>query len=130
MEQDLAAWLLADPAMAGATVNWNARDRGAGLPAVVLRVITRGPDYIHAGPSGLVESRVQADCYGSTYMQAKTIARAVEARISAQRFMQGATKFNGAFVNGERDDFQAEANGADKMHRVIIDFNVWHGAAS
>jgi hypothetical protein len=131
MEEDLVSWLRADAALwPGATINWNARDRAAGLPALVLRVITRNPDYTLGGPSGLAETRLQADCYGATYLAARTLARAVEARLSGQRFIHGATRFSGVFMNGSRDDFMAEANGADKIHRVMLDFNVWHAAAS
>lgn len=130
MEEDLIAHMLADAGLAGVSVNWNVRPQGDPLPAIVMRVVSGVPNYHTAGASGLVETRLQLDCYGKTYLAAKSAARSAVASITGKRFAQGNTKFSGGFVNGERDDFSAPADGAEKQHRVMLDINLWHGAAS
>lgn len=130
MEEDLIAHMLADAGLAGVALHWNKRPQGGPLPAIVLRVVSGVPNYHTAGPSGLVETRLQLDCYAAGYLAAKTAARSAVASITGKRFAQGNTKFSGGFINGERDDFSAPTGGAEKTDRVMLDINLWHGAAS
>lgn len=76
-------------------------------------------------PSGLVESRVQVDCYGLTYASSKTTARAVEVRMSGAKTTHSATVFDGAFLDAERDGYEDEAS-PDKLFRTSLDFIIWH----
>ncbi|MBK8772800.1 MAG: hypothetical protein IPM06_20550 [Rhizobiales bacterium] len=91
----------------------------------MLRRISGVRDYKLSGATGLVESRVQVDCYGSTYASAKAVARAVEAVLSGYSGTQGATTFDGIFLIAERDLIDDDESPAD-LHGVSLDFMVWH----
>lgn len=102
---------------------------GPTLPAIVLWTVSARPDYAMAGANGLVVALVQIDCWGSTYAQAKSTARAVKAALSGHR--DGV--FQGLFVEGERDSFEA-GDGAPPdaaptgFHRTSLDVRAWHFA--
>jgi hypothetical protein len=125
MEETLVALLLNDAAVAliaGQRVNWSERGQGAALPAVVLHRISGVRDYHMEGASGLVQSRVQADCWAGTYKDAVRLSRAVRAALSGYR----AGNTQGAFIDAERQTVEKETDGAQRYHRVILDFIIWH----
>lgn len=129
MEEDLAARLLADSGVAaivGVRVNWVERPQGESLPAIVLQIVSSGRDYVLDGPQSLREDRVQADCWGLTYAAAKSAARAVIAALEPPA-THGSTKFNGAFVDAERDG--REDIGTALVFRTSLDLMVWHRPA-
>jgi len=105
--------------MVGDRVNWAARP-GADLPAITLHRITGQRDATMSGRSGLVSSTVQIDVWGSTYSQAKKLARAV---IPALPQTPGAT-LQGVFINSESDSF--EGDDPTPLYRTRIDISVWH----
>lgn len=125
MEETIVALLLNDSAVsliAGQRVNWSERGQGAALPAVVLHRISGVRDYHMEGASGLVQSRVQADCWASTYKDAVRLSRAVRAALSGYR----AGDTQGAFIDAERQSVEKEADGAQRFFRVSLDFKIWH----
>jgi hypothetical protein len=131
LEEGLRAFLKADSAitaLVGSRIDWNVRPQASGLPAVVLHRITGRRDYTMGGRSGLVDSVVQIDCWGSTYAAAKAVSRAVVLRLDELRLPPYQ-----AFVEDERDTFdQAPAPGADgstEFHRASLDVRVWHSEA-
>jgi hypothetical protein len=97
-------------------------------PRVVLYGITGVRDMRMDGPTGLVASRVQIDCLGTSYGSAKAVARAVEARLSGYSGTASGIVFQGCFLIGERDDFE-DAETPDKLFRTSLDFNIWHKGA-
>lgn len=130
MEAALIAKLLASAgitAQVGQRITWARRDQGGTLPAIVLNRIDGVPDYHLSGPSGLVESRVQVDCWGSSYGAAKAIARAVEAVVSGARFTQGGVRFDAILIVDERDSTFDETT---PIFRTSLDLQVHHAAAS
>lgn len=131
MEAALIAKLLATAgvtALVSTRINWSRRVQGEALPAIVLHRISGTPDVTHAGASGLVVSRVQVDCWGSTYSSAKAVARAVEAAITAQTFTQGAIRFDVILIDAERDDTDDEA--PETLFRTSLDLMVHSANAS
>lgn len=129
MEAALIGIVLADAAIAALVstrVNWVERPQGEPLPAIVLGRIGGSRDYHTQGASGLVESRIQGDCYATTYAGAKSVARALIALLSGYRGTTGDIEFKGAFVDGERDFREADPNGSEKLHRVSVDFIIHH----
>lgn len=131
MEAALIAKLLASAgvsALVGTRVNMGRRPQGEALPALVLHRIDGTPDVHHGGASGLVVSRVQADCWGSSYGSAKSVARAVEAAITAQGFTQGAVRFDVILIDSERDTNFEE--GPDTVFRTTLDLMVHHANAA
>lgn len=129
MEEALIAKLLATAGITGAVgqrVTWKRRGQGKPLPAIVLHRIDGIRDYHLGGASGLVESRIQADCWGDSYLSAKTTARALEAVLSGARFTQGGVRFDGIFIEDERDD-TSEENGRP-LFRTSLDLMVHHAS--
>lgn len=130
MEAALITKLLASAgitALVGQRINWSRRPQGETLPAVVLHRIDGGRDYHTQGASGLVESRVQVDCWGSSYGSAKAVARQVEAAVSGARFTQGAIRFDAILILDERDSTFDETT---PIFRTSIDLAVHHASAS
>lgn len=130
MEAALLARLLAATALkalVSTRINWSRRPQGEGLPAVVLHRIDGAPDYHTAGPSGLVESRIQVDCWGASYGAAKAVARQVEAAVSGTRFVQGAIRFDAILIVDERDD---SFDDTTPIFRTSLDLAVHHASAS
>lgn len=132
MEEELRARLVAavETLVPAGQIVWSQRV-GPVLPAIVLHRITGRPDYTMRGPSGLMDSIVQIDCWGSSAMSVLTVSRAVKAALSAW----GGGLISRVFVENERSSFeQAEgANGAvepSEFHRVSLDFRVWHHDAN
>jgi len=79
MEEQLLAFLGADAgvvAIQDDRISWAARPQAALLPLTVLHRITGARDDHMLGRSGLVESLVQIDCWGRTWLEAKQLARA------------------------------------------------------
>lgn len=131
MEAALIAKLLASTGITALTstrINWLRRPQGETIPAIVLHRIDGQPDYHHAGPSGLVESRIQIDCWAGSYKSAKAVARAVDAAFSGQTFIQGAIRFDVILIVDERDDTFDEPG--QTYFRTSLDLFVHHAAAS
>lgn len=128
MEEALVAYLLAAPplaAMVGDRIHWVRSPQGTANPRIVLYTISGIRDMsLNNGPTGFVSSRIQCDCIGTTYASAKTVARALEARLSGYSGTWDLVRIEGAFLVGERDDiFDTET--PDKVFRTSLDFNIW-----
>lgn len=131
MEAALIAKLLASAgitALVGQRINWGRRNQAEALPAIVLHRIDGAPDYHLTGASGIVESRVQVDCWGASYGSAKAVTRAVEAVVSAAHFTQGAVRFDAILIVDERDSTFDENN--TPLYRTSLDLTVFHASAS
>jgi hypothetical protein len=130
MEAALMAKLLASAgitALVSTRINWSRRPQGSALPCIVLHRIDGTPDVHHGGASGLVQSRVQVDCWGASYGAAKAIARAVETAVTAQTFTQGAIRFDVILVADERDSTFDETT---PIFRTSLDLLVFSANAS
>lgn len=132
MEEALLSYLKAASAIAslvGTRINLVRSPQGTVCPRVVLTRVSGLRDMtLNNGPSGYVSSRVQVDCYGTSYGSAKTVARAIEARLSGYSGTTGGVRFEGCFLIGERDDF-FDTETPDKLFRTALDFNIWHKGA-
>lgn len=130
MEPALLAKLLASAgitALVSTRINWSRRPQGEALPAIVLHRIDGTPDVHHAGYSGLVQSRVQVDCWAASYGSAKAIARAVQTAITAQAFTQGAVRFDVILIVDVRDSTFDETT---PLFRTSLDLMVHSANAS
>ena len=128
MEKALRALLRANAGLSALTgvVDWGLRPQNdSSLPAVVLQRVYGGRDYHLTGASGLVESRVQADCYGETYGSAKGTANALMAIVNAYSATYDGVQFQRISIDSERDTNETEA--ADRhLFRTSIDLLIWH----
>jgi len=130
MEEALIARMLATTgitAEVGQRVTWKRRGQGTALPCIVLHRIDGERDYTQAGASGLVESRIQADCLGNSFLSAKSVARAAEAVLSGARFTQSGIRFDAILIADERDD--TEDQDGKPLFRTSLDLMVHHATA-
>jgi hypothetical protein len=130
MEDALTDLLLAYTpltALVGQDVTPSVRLQATGLPAVVITRVSGARDYHMGGASGLTQSRMQIDCYGSTWPQAKSVARAVIARLSGFNGRTTASVIRSAMLDSERHFFEGED--PETVHRISLDFNVWASEA-
>jgi hypothetical protein len=132
MEEALRAHLLANAGLAALVstrVVWIERPQGSGLPAQTLQRVTAGRQYLYRGASGLTGVSVQIDNWGSSYAQAKALARATVAALDGT-FEQDGIRFTGCFLDSERDMPPEELPGGVKVYRVSQDWVIWsHPAA-
>lgn len=129
MKEALRAILAADAGVAALVADriaWAARPRDAALPSIALHRISGPRDYVMSGPSGLVNSRVQVDCWATTNREATLVARAVTAALSGLRTTVDGVQFQGAFIDNEID-YAEEGSAPDELlYRVSIDFLISH----
>lgn len=122
MEEALLAHLAANGgvrALVADRLQWAVR--GA-APCVALHLISAPPDTTLAGQSGLVQARVQIDCWAATFLKAKQIGAAVIAALPARRLVIGDVRFLACTViDTDRGRFGETPN---ELHRTRIDVRV------
>lgn len=100
--------------------------RGA-APCIALHLISHPPDTTLAGQSGLVQARVQIDCWADTFLQAKAIGLAVIAALPPRQHTAGGVRFLACTVNDiGRGRFGETPN---HLHRTRIDVRVAYQTA-
>ena len=99
-------------------INFGTHPQGAQFPGIVLNTIDDAEGMTFTGPDGLSQARVQVDCYGATYAEAKSLARTVRGDLNG--FSGG--QFQGVFLALSRD--YHETGAADRPYRVSMDFLV------
>lgn len=106
--------------------------QGAAKPYLVYQLISGEHGHHLRAASGLVQSRVQIDSYGSTYSGAKTLADKVRLALDGQL---AGTLGSGSYtasirsitLENEQDGFDNPRDGgALGIHRVIQDYSIWH----
>lgn len=128
MEEDLVARMLANTALTdlvSTRINWLNRPQEEGLPAVTLQVISGGRDYHMKGATGLRSPRIQVDCWGSSYLEAKAVSRALVGAIEPPD-VQGATRFIASFLENETDFPPEDLAGGVTAYRVSMDWILWN----
>lgn len=130
METVLAKLLLAHAplaALVGTNVDWDEAPQGLSPPLIVMFLVTATPGYTHQGPDGLVSSRVQFDCRGTTAEQRRQIAEALDARLSGYRGTFEGVRFGGAFKQGHRT--RSYKDGPSRWFTASVDYLIWSAAA-
>lgn len=125
MEEALRALLRANAGVisaAGGKVEWSAQPQGAVAPYITLHRIGGNRSQHLQGPDGMIESRVQVDCWGPTYASAKTAARAAIAVLNGYR----SGLIRRVFVESERDDH--DLTPPDPLYRTSVDLLIAHQA--
>lgn len=126
MEEALIARLLATAgvtSLCGNRISWNARRQGQATPDALLTRISGIRDYTFSGASGYVQSRVQCDCYATTFTAAIGLSRAIRAALDGWRDLSSPARIMGVFIDNERHTFE---DGTPPLHRVSFDFMVHH----
>lgn len=129
MEEALIGFMLANPALVllvETRIDWQKRPQGDTLPSISMQRVSGVRDYAMQGATGLVQSRVQIDCWGETYASTLAVARAVRDLLSGIRRNLGSTELQGAFIDSERHGYEKDGNAAEAFHRISMDFQIWH----
>lgn len=132
MEEDFTARLLANPGIAalfGKRINWGERPAKDPLPGATLLLVSPGRRYVHGGADPTGSPRVQIDCYGASFAQARAGARAIRDALETPA-NQGRTAFSTALLEAERGPLVEDVGGGLKVHRVSMDFFVWFSPAA
>lgn len=130
MEEAIRALLLANSGVSGLVfgrVHWVNRPQGSVLPAIVLHRISGQPDVHYVGESGLVQTRVQADCYGRTYASSVAVARALQAAVGGYSGTVSGVRFSPITIDSIRSDY--ESSEPDEIYLTGVDLLIWHGPA-
>lgn len=126
MEDALTDLLLAHTALTalvGQNITPAVRQQATGLPAVVLTRISGERSYAMGGPSDLTRSRMQIDCYGATWPQSKSVARAVIDCLNGFNGTATSSVIRSAMLDSERHTFEGED--PEAVFRASLDFDIW-----
>lgn len=127
METEISALL---SAVAGNHCYWVRKPQEVtALPYVVLYRIDGVPGYTYAGRDGLVQSRVQANCYGLTYADARTTANALIAALDGASTLGNSPpgSIQAIFIESDGRDLATEdAGGVNQLFAIAVDFTVNH----
>jgi hypothetical protein len=118
MQTELRA-RIKDNTDAGGRVDWGLRPQGKTLPAIRLTKVSNPRGYTMDGPQVTQQYRVQADCYGSTYKQAKDLGDELIALLEP-----ASGNFQASFVM--RDDDAVEQTDTGPLFSRSIDFKITH----
>lgn len=133
MQEDFIAYLLADAPLAALVpatrIKWVRQAQPTTAPYVTLTVISKVHEMLYEGPDAIVSTRVQIDCFALTWKSAISVARALEARLSGARFTQGSTRFEGVFLDAQRESFETDVAPEDKLFRISVDYILKHKGA-
>lgn len=100
-------------------IDFGASAQGATDPRIVMWTIGDAEDHNLEGPDGHSVGRVQVDCYGGTYGDAKHLSRAVRAALDGY----SGNGFQGVFLaGGPRDTREGGSNEAYRPFRTSLDF--------
>jgi hypothetical protein len=111
IQQDIYAAL---SAVAGGRVFPNVAPHNVQKPYLVYQRVAGVPENTLADSAPIHNTRIQIDCYDTSYSKALTLADAVKAALLA-------SSINHVLLL-EQDQFEFDA----LLHRVILDFSIWH----
>jgi hypothetical protein len=132
MQDKLAKLLIQSSALSalvgGTRIQWDTLPQGSPVGSISMSVVSGVVDYHTAGPSGLVEARVQFDCRAGTAKGARAIADALRARLSGFRGVFEGYQFKGCFEIGQRTSY-GKVDAFD-WFTDSRDFTIWWGSAA
>ena len=113
-------------ALVGQRVYWVDRPQASALPAITLQTISEARRQHMKGFDGLDVSRVQIDCWATSYAQAQALQEAAIAATIDEHAGNG-IRFARAFIDSIRD--LGERVETQFIHRASIDLIVHHSTA-
>lgn len=127
METSFIAYLLAQAgitALVDTRIYWHQRPQSSHLPSITLQIISGVPVNSDDGADPLKETRVQIDCWGTTFSAALNAAAAVETVLSGLSFTHGSTEFQAVYMDSQDSGVETSATGS-AIHRVRTDYILW-----
>tara|TARA_Y100000310_G_scaffold239557_1_gene243183 strand:- start:1870 stop:2286 length:417 start_codon:yes stop_codon:yes gene_type:complete len=114
-------------AVVGSRVYPNLLPNGTTYPALMYRPISSNRDQTHNAETGsFVKSRWEFNCYGASYTEATTLARAVRAELESYQGDLGANGKTYAVDNIEIDGPRASYDQDVGTHKLQIDAMIQH----
>ncbi len=100
--------------------------QGAALPHLVYKQLSGPRDEVMEGPSGLVESRFEMNCWSDTYSETRDLADAVRALLDGYSGTADAVEIQAIHLVDESDT-PALTPGTDVIKRYgkRLDLTVW-----
>jgi hypothetical protein len=117
IEVALAALLDAADTSAADRIKPLTLPRDPTLPACTYQLISNPRELSHDGDQGYATFRVQLNCWGKTYKQAKQLAGEARLALNGQRGNFGGVEVGRIQVSSGRDDWDQER----ELARVILD---------
>lgn len=99
-------------------VSWGTMGSGTSTPRATIYRVSGVRDH-HMTGLGNMESRVQIDCYGATFLEANQASRDI--RTALEGYNGG--PIQGAFLDSVRDGFTDDAA---LLQRVSLTFSIHH----
>ena len=100
--------------VAGGRVFPNVAPNNVSKPYVVYSRVSIAPENTLADGASVENTRLQVDCFDTTYSAAVALAETVKAAMKSSAITH--------VLLLEQDQFEPEA----LLHRVILDFSVWN----
>jgi len=100
--------------VAGGRVFPNIAPNNVQKPYVVYARVSSAPENTLADGAPVDNTRLQVDCYDTTYGAAVGLAESVKSALAASAMTH--------LLLQEQDQFEPDA----LLHRVILEFSVWH----
>jgi hypothetical protein len=97
-------------------VAWGGLGKGATLPRAAIQRVSAVRD-MHLDGTGLIEGRIQVDCYGETFGEAITAARGIRTALEGYR----GGLILGVFLDSTRD---GQDDDAGLLQRVSMTFSI------
>jgi hypothetical protein len=92
----------------------NASPDKPGRPYIVYTRISANSDNVLNGSSGIINTRMQIDCYADSYNAVQSLAAQVDA------LMRGWVLQSISYP--AIDQYEPDV----RLHRVILDYSIWH----
>jgi hypothetical protein len=130
IEDKLAAWLAAHPDLnpihGGRVYPFNGVPQNTAWPFLAYWRVSGGRVRSLAGPSGVSHPRLQLDCFGLKYADAKRLAGAVREALRAIRGDVGGLNVQVAVDDDDRDEAASPIHGDEvTQFRITVEVCVW-----
>lgn len=122
MIQALITYLLANVAGISDRIYPGIRPQGSDLPALVVNLTSRVPEYADDGEAGLSIDRVQIDSWAENYTAARNLSVLVFNALSAYSTESDTIGF--VELINERDLHEVGSGQADYPSRVMQDYRI------
>lgn len=104
----------------------NVLPQRATLPAITYRRVSGTREHAMGADPENVNSRVQVDCWASSYSGVKALYAQVFDALTRYRATVGAEQIDDIFAGVPLDLYEPEK----ELHRVSTDFLIWHREAA
>lgn len=109
-------------ALVGTRVYPNVLPQRATLPALVYRRVSGTREHAMGDDPGNVLSRMQVDCWASSYSGVKALYAQVLDALSRYRATVGSETIDDILAGVPIDMYEPDK----ELHRVMTDFQIWH----